>query len=53
MAGQIEELASPGVHEKVFEIVRRFSGNKVFDAPAGHWRNDGEITLFGKDCNGR
>lgn len=32
----IEELASGGVHEKVFEIVQRLPGISVFDAPTGY-----------------
>ncbi|WP_298268162.1 methyltransferase domain-containing protein [Geobacter sp.] len=31
----IEELASAGVHEKVFSIVQRLPGENIFDAPTG------------------
>lgn len=36
MSSAIEELASAGVHDKVFEIVTQLPGTDVFDAPAGY-----------------
>jgi SAM-dependent methyltransferase len=48
MAGEIEALASPGVHEKVFEIVCKLHGNKVFDAPAGHGAMTEKLLSLGK-----
>lgn len=48
MGEQIEALASPGVHEKVFEIVRRLPGNKVFDAPAGQGAMTEKLLSLGK-----
>lgn len=48
MGQAIEQLASPGVHEKVLEIVRRLPGKKVFDSPAGQGAMTQELLLLGK-----
>ncbi len=48
MAGAIEELASAGVHDKVFEIARKLPGIAVFDAPAGHGALTEKLLSAGK-----
>ncbi len=35
MSRDLEELASKGVHDKVFEVVTRLPGNRVLDVPVG------------------
>ena len=45
---QIEELASSGVHEKVFEIVRALPGDNFFDAPTGFGAFSKRLLSMGK-----
>jgi len=49
MAVTIEALASPGVHDKVFEIARTLPGDKVFDAPAGFGALTEKLLAEGKN----
>jgi 2-polyprenyl-3-methyl-5-hydroxy-6-metoxy-1,4-benzoquinol methylase len=48
MSDTIEELASAGVHDKVFEIALRLPGSIIFDAPAGHGALTKKLLQAGK-----
>jgi 2-polyprenyl-3-methyl-5-hydroxy-6-metoxy-1,4-benzoquinol methylase len=48
MAVEIEELASAGVHDKVFEIAGRLPGSMIFDAPAGYGALTAKLLSIGK-----
>jgi SAM-dependent methyltransferase len=48
MTAEIEALASPGVHEKVFEIATQLPGDKIFDAPVGYGALTEKLLAVGK-----
>lgn len=48
MSRAIEELASAGVHDKVFEIIGSLPGTNIFDAPTGYGALADKLLLAGK-----
>ena len=48
MSELIEELASGGVHDKVFEIARKLPGTRIFDAPTGYGALTDRLLSAGK-----
>lgn len=48
MSECIEELASGGVHDKVYEIAMQLPGNRIFDAPAGYGALTDRLLAAGK-----
>ena len=48
MTDQPQALASPGVHEKVLDLVARLPARTVLDAPAGHGALTAQLLKSGK-----
>lgn len=48
MSGAIEELASAGVHDKVFDLIGKLPGSVIFDAPTGYGALTDKLLQAGK-----